>query len=121
MDNLSKVIFTCLAIGYTFLIYQNNELNNEIQSIKDSEVMQLKDLWKIEESYKIALDNQLRIDETILNTSNDFLKLNEMGMDRFNLSIKQYEDNKRRINNLSNELYITRDELNKVVKYLNNL
>ena len=63
MDNVSKVIFTCLAIGYTFLIYQNNELNNEIQSIKDSEVMQLKDLWKIEESYKIALDNQLRIDD----------------------------------------------------------
>ena len=35
MDNWSKIIFVCLAIGYTLLIYQNNQLKDEINSIKD--------------------------------------------------------------------------------------
>lgn len=35
MDNWSKVIFVCLAIGYTLLIYQNNQLKDEINTIKD--------------------------------------------------------------------------------------
>jgi hypothetical protein len=35
MDNWSKIIFFCLAIGYTLLIYQNNQLKDEINSIKD--------------------------------------------------------------------------------------
>ena len=35
MDNWSKIIFVCLAIGYTLLIYQNNQLKDELNSIKD--------------------------------------------------------------------------------------
>ena len=35
MDNWSKIIFVCLAIGYTLLIYQNNQLKDEVNSIKD--------------------------------------------------------------------------------------
>lgn len=35
MDKWSKIIFVCLAIGYTLLIYQNNQLKDEINSIKD--------------------------------------------------------------------------------------
>jgi hypothetical protein len=35
MDNWSKIIFVCLAVGYTLLIYQNNQLKDEINSIKD--------------------------------------------------------------------------------------
>jgi hypothetical protein len=34
MDNVSKVIFTCLAIGYTFLIYQNNQLKDDVETLK---------------------------------------------------------------------------------------
>lgn len=34
MDNVSKVIFTCLAIGYTFLIYQNNTQQDRIDALE---------------------------------------------------------------------------------------
>ena len=34
MDNVSKVIFTCLAIGYTFLIYQNNQLKDDLLELQ---------------------------------------------------------------------------------------
>lgn len=36
MDNVSKVIFICLAIGFTLLIYQNNEQQKDIDRILDN-------------------------------------------------------------------------------------
>ena len=36
MDNVSKVIFTGLAIGYTFLIYQNIQLKDDIDDLRAS-------------------------------------------------------------------------------------
>ena len=35
MDNLSKVIFTCLAICITLLVYQNTQLNNDVDTLKN--------------------------------------------------------------------------------------
>lgn len=36
MDNVSKVIFICLAIGFTLLTYQNNEQQKDIDRILES-------------------------------------------------------------------------------------
>lgn len=35
MDNLSKVIFTCLAICITLLVYQNTQLNDDVDILKN--------------------------------------------------------------------------------------
>ena len=46
MDNVSKVIFTCLAIGYTFLIYQNNSLKDDIETLKGYAQLDTDKAWE---------------------------------------------------------------------------
>ena len=68
MDNVSKVIFTCLAIGYTFLIYQNNELKDDIETLKGYAQLDTDKAWE----RMNTLENQISA-----NYSN-FLKHNEI-------------------------------------------
>lgn len=46
MDNVSKVIFTCLAIGYTYLLYQNNELKEDIETLKGYAQLDTDKAWE---------------------------------------------------------------------------
>ena len=61
MDNVSKVIFTCLAIGYTFLIYQNNQLKDDVETLKGYAQLDTDKAWErmdsIEDKIKINYAN----------------------------------------------------------------
>lgn len=61
MDNVSKVIFTCLAIGYTFLIYQNNQLKDDVETLKGYAQLDTDKAWErmdsIEDKIKINYSN----------------------------------------------------------------
>ena len=66
MDNVSKVIFTCLAIGYTFLIYQNNELKDDVETLRGYAQLDTDKAWErmdsIEDKIKINYSNFERQD-----------------------------------------------------------
>ena len=45
MDNLSKVIFTCLAISITLLVYQNTQLKNDLDTLQGFVELDTKAQW----------------------------------------------------------------------------
>ena len=63
MDNVSKVIFTCLAIGYTFLIYQNNELKGDVEKLKGYAQIDTDKVWKRMDSMAIDIDYNTNIND----------------------------------------------------------
>lgn len=60
MDNLSKVIFTCLAISITLLVYQNTQLKNDLDTLRGFVELDTKAQWErieaLENPYKGAID-----------------------------------------------------------------
>ena len=58
MDNLSKVIFTCLAISITLLVYQNTQLKNDLDTLQGFVELDTKAQWErieaLENPYKDA-------------------------------------------------------------------
>lgn len=60
MDNLSKVIFTCLAISITLLVYQNTQLKDEVDTLRGFVELDTKAQWEriesLENPYKGAIN-----------------------------------------------------------------
>ena len=60
MDNLSKIIFTCLVISITLLVYQNSQLKDEVDTLKGFVELDTKAQWdrieSLENPYKGAIN-----------------------------------------------------------------
>ena len=72
MDNLSKVIFTCLAISITLLVYQNTQLKNDLDTLQGFVELDTKAQWlrieALENPYKDAIN--VEVLETCLKAFN---------------------------------------------------
>ena len=98
MDNVSKVIFTCLAIGYTFLIYQNNQLKDDVETLKGYAQLDTDKAWErmdsIEDKIKINYSNfekQNVYNEELAKVIADMQVNIDIAFDNFDIGAKNRE------------------------------
>ena len=83
MDNLSKVIFTCIAISITLLVYQNTQLKDDVDTLKNRiealenpyevEIFGIEGLVKCDKGFRKITDNAYMLN----NDSNNLLTFDE--------------------------------------------
>ena len=132
MDNISKVIFTCLAIGYTFLIYQNNELKKDIDGALEMQyTLTLEDRETLDELAELIEVNQSQLEgiRALYLMQDSQIKLLETNVD---IAFKNFDVTKEgvgglndwtqttaeTINAMQDNIMINADRIDKVVEYL---
>lgn len=116
MDNVSKVIFTCLAIGYTFLIYQNNQLKDDVETLKGYAQLDtdktFDEIDKLKSELESYLDNSVEISNNHAETMSQIITTMNANTEVLDSVVKSVELNQTNIDKAFNNLNSLADYLN---------
>ena len=116
MDNISKVIFTCLAIGYTFLIYQNNQLKDDAETLKGYAQLDtdktFDEIDKLKSEFESYLDNSVEITNNHAESMGVIIKTMNSNTEVLESVIDSVELNDTNIDKVFKNLNTLKDAIN---------